>query len=431
MTPSAGAESSRVMPKSVLVIGGGVIGLCVAYYALQKGHRVTVLERHAPDHEGCSLGNAGMVVPSHFVPLAAPGMPALGLRMLLRPDGPFSIHPRLNPALAEWAWKFVRASTAAHVTRAAPALRDLSLASRREFETLAREWGNTFGLVQKGLLMLCRSEHALEEEARLVPQARALGLPAERLTPEEVACLDPGIRMDIAGAVYFPLDCHLSPQQLMAGLAREVQARGGTVCWGTTVTGWRTQGGAVDAVQTDQGDRQADEYVLAGGSWSSDLAGKLGLRLPMQAGKGYSVTLPQPKRLPALCSILTEARVAVTPMGQTLRLGGMMEIGGQDQSPNQRRVQGILDAVPRYFPELSPDDLRGLPVWSGLRPCSPDGLPYLGRFSRYANLSAATGHCMMGVSLAPITGKVLAEVLSDQPPTVSLSPFRPDRYMSC
>lgn len=416
------------MPKSVVVIGGGVIGLCVAYYALQKGHRVTVLERGQPDHDGCSLGNAGMIVPSHFVPLAAPGMPMLGLRMLLRPDSPFSIRPRSEAALADWVWKFLRACTNKHVAQAAPVLRDLSLASRREYEILAQQWGNEFGLVQKGLLMLCRSQHALDEEAALIPQAQALGIPAERLTPEEAARLDPNIRMDIAGAVCFPLDCHLSPQTLMAGLVREVQASGGNICWGTTVTGWQARNGTIDAVLTQGEPQSADEYVLAGGSWSAALVRPLGLRLPMQAGKGYSVTLPQPKRLPAVCSILTEARVAVTPMGQTLRIGGTMEIAGLDGSVCPRRVQGILEAVPRYFPEFASEDLHGLPVWSGLRPCSPDGLPYLGRFSRFSNLSAATGHCMMGVSLAPITGKLLAETLSEEPPSLNLHSFRPDRY---
>ena len=416
------------MSKSILIIGGGVIGLCTAYYAMQKGHRVTVLERGAPDHDGCSTGNAGMVVPSHFVPLAAPGMPALGLRMMLRPDSPFAIRPRLDRELIDWAWKFYRASNKGHVTRAAPLLRDISLASRREFETLAERCGNDFGLVQKGLLMLCKTEHTLEEEAKLVPMAHALDMPAERLTPEGTARLDPGVRMDIAGALYFPQDCHLSPTKFTAGLRLSLEGGGGEICWGTEVTGWRTANGHIEAVQTSRGDVTADEYVLAGGSWSPGLVRDLKLHLPIQAGKGYSVTLPHPTRLPTVCSILAEARVAVTPMGDTLRFGGTMEIAGLDRSISPARVRGLLNAIPRYFPEFGPDDFRDLPVWSGLRPCSPDGLPYVGRFGRYRNLSVAVGHGMMGVSLGPITGKLLSEILSDEAPSIEMSALSPDRY---
>jgi D-amino-acid dehydrogenase len=415
--------------KSILVIGGGVIGLCTAYYALRKGHRVTVVERGPPDHDCCSLGNAGMVVPSHFVPLAAPGMVALGLRMMFNPESPFYIRPRWSKELLGWAWKFYRAATAAHVARSAPLLRDLGLASRRCFEELAELPGHDFGLVKKGLLMLCKTEHTLHEEKKTARAAHQLDLPAEVLTPEDAARLDPAVRMDIAGAVYFPLDCHLSPQRFLAALTRAVEDHGVTVRWSTPVTGWRVAPGRIEAVRTAHGELSADEYVLAGGAWSPEVARGLDVRLPMQAGKGYSITLPRPRRLPSICSILTEARVAVTPMGEALRFGGTMEIVGLDESINPARVRGIVKAVPKYFPEFGPEDFRGLPVWRGLRPCSPDGLPYLGRFGRYANLSVATGHAMMGVSLGPITGKLMAEILSGEKPSVDVAALSPDRYL--
>src|SRR5262249_24424949 len=153
----------------------------------------------------------------------------------------------------------------------------------------------------------------------------------------------------------------------------------------------------------------ADEYVLAAGSWSPGLARGLRLRLPMQPGKGYSITLPQPKRLPALPLNLAEARVAATPMGSTLRFAGTMELAGLDTSLNATRVNAIREAVPRYLPDLGPADFEGVPAWSGLRPCSPDGVPYIGRSGRYSNLCIATGHTMMGVSLGPITGKLVSE----------------------
>ena len=415
-------------PKSVLVVGGGVVGLCVAYYAAQKGHRVTVLERGAPDRDACSFGNAGMVVPSHFVPLAAPGMVGMGLRMLLSPESPFSIRPRANRDLLDWGWRFCRAANAGHVARSAPLLRDLGLASRRCFEELAALPDADFGLVKNGLLMLCKTERTLHEEAEVAEAAHRLGMPADVLTPEQAARLDPGIRMDIAGAVHFPLDCHLNPQALMGVLTRCAEQAGARFCWRTEVTGWRANGGRIDAARTSQGDLAADEFVLAGGAWSPAIARDLGLRLPVQAGKGYSVTLPAHRRLPHLCSILTEARVAVTPMGKGLRFAGTMEITGLDPSVNRNRVNGMFKAIPAYFPEFGPDDFRDAPVWAGLRPCSPDGLPYVGRTGRYANLGIATGHAMMGVSLGPITGKLMAEILSGEPPGIDITALSPDRH---
>lgn len=414
--------------KHVLVVGGGVIGLCTAYYARQEGYDVTVLERGQADHDSCSLGNAGMIVPSHFVPLAAPGMIAYGLRAMWNPESPFAIRPRFDGDLARWGRLFAGAANAGHVARSAPLLRDLNLAGRRCYEDLAARFGDVFGLTKRGLLMLCKTERALHEEAQAAQKACGLGLPATVLTPQETAELDPGVRMDIAGAVHFPQDCHLTPQAFTARLTEALAADGVELRWGTDVTGWRATDGRIEAAQTTQGDMTADEYVLAGGSWSPQTVRGLGLRLPIQAGKGYSITLPQPRQQPRLCSIFTEARVAVTPMGSALRFAGTMEITGLDLSVNRRRVGGILKAIPQYFPDFRPEDFRDLPVWSGLRPCSPDGLPYVGRFGRYANLSAATGHAMMGMSLGPITGRLMADILAGRPTDIDIAALRPDRY---
>lgn len=419
-------------PKSILIIGGGIIGLCTAYYAAQKGHRVTILERGEAGHDCCSLGNAGMIVPSHIVPLAAPGMVAMGLRMMFDPESPFHIRPRFSLKLWDWAWKFCRACNARHVARSAPLLRDLGLASRWCFEQLADLAGNEFGLVKRGLLMLCREETTLHEEKKTVELSNSLGLPAEMLTPKQAAEMEPNLRMTIAGAAYFPQDCHLCPERFFSAIGRRLDEMDVKIRFGTEVIGWRVGDGIIQAVHTMRGDltadETADEYVLAGGSWSPDIVRGLRVSLPMQAGKGYSLTLKSPPRLPSICAILTEARVAVTPMGSSLRFAGTMEIAGLDVSIDPNRVRGITQSIPRYYPDFKPEDFRDVPVWRGLRPCSPDGLPYVGRFGRYRNLSAVTGHAMMGLSLAPITGKLMAEVLSDETPSINLVALSPDRY---
>jgi D-amino-acid dehydrogenase len=414
--------------KSVLIIGGGVIGLCTAYYAARKGHRVTVLDRGTADHLNCSYGNAGFVSPSHFVPLAAPGMVALGLKWMLKPDSPFYIKPRLDWDLLNWCWRFHRAANAAHVARSAPLLRDLNMASRACFEELAAVTGNAFGLEKKGLLCLCRTQHRLEEEARLVEQAQQLGLEARVLTVRQTAALEPNIAMNILGAVYFGDDCHLTPARFMAALKHEVGQLGVVISWSTEATGWRITAGRVEAVLTTQGEFIANEFVICGGSWSPKLVRPLGLRLPMQAGKGYSLTLPTPPKLPAFPAILTEARVAVTPMGGSLRFGGTMEIAGLTREINPVRVQGIIDSVLKYYSDFKPVDFRGIQPWCGLRPCSPDGLPYVGRIRSYSNLSLGTGHAMLGLSLGPISGRLLAEVLSGEKPSIDLQQMNPDRY---
>src|SRR5436190_9181295 len=302
--------------KSVLIIGAGVIGLSTAYYAAARGHRVTIIERGAAGDGGSSAGNAGMIVPSHFIPMAAPGMVALGLKWMWNPESPFYVKPRLSPELLDWGIKFWRASTAARVGRAAPVLRDLHFASRTCFEEIARQ--HDFGLVKKGLLMLCKTPHSLEEESRTAEHARKLGVPAEILDARQTAALDPGVRMDIAGSVYFPKDCHLVPDRFLASLKTEIEKQGGRFLWQTKVNGWVANGNRIEGVQTANGDFAADEYVLCGGSWSPSVARDLRLRIPLQAGKGYSLTLSKPRQLPQICAILTEARVAVTPMNGAL-----------------------------------------------------------------------------------------------------------------
>jgi D-amino-acid dehydrogenase len=416
------------MSKHIVIIGGGVIGLAVAYYAQQRGHRVTVLERGAAGHDSCSLGNAGMIVPSHFTPLAAPGMVALGLKWMWNPESPFYVQPRLDGDLLAWGLKFWRAATPARARAAAPLIRDLSYASRACFEELAAQPGFDFGLEKRGLLMLCQTQHALDEEAQTAAKARALNIPAEVLDAKATAALEPGVRMDIAGAVLFPQDCHLTPQRFLADLQRAVIGAGGEVLFDSEVTGWRCESRKIVAARTARGEIAGDEFVLCGGAWSAELARELRLALPMQAGKGYSLTLPHPRQLPKLCAIFTEARVAVTPMNGTLRFGGTMEIAGLNERINSRRVAGIIKSVPRYYPDFSPDDFASLRPWSGLRPCSPDGLPYLGRTRAYENLCLATGHAMMGLSLGPITGQFIASILSGEKPALDLQLLDPDRY---
>jgi D-amino-acid dehydrogenase len=418
------------MSKKVVIVGAGMAGLCTAYYCAREGFDVTVVDRGEPVRDGASYGNAGMIVPSHFIPLAAPGMVALGLKWMWNPASPFYIKPRFDTELFGWAFKFWKASTAAHVRRTAPLIAELSLASRTCFEELNALPGMDCDFEKRGLVMLCREQHTLEEEGKTAEQARALGVPAEVFDAAATAKLNPGARMNVAGSIYFPLDCHLSPRRFLVSLQGELVRRGVAFRWTTEAKAFRKEGGKVRAVQVEGGQEiLADEFVLCGGTWAPDLVADLGLRLPMQAGKGYSLTLEKPHHQLTTPSILTEARVAVTPMGDTLRVGGTMEVAGRDLGINPVRVRGIVDSFCRYFPDYEPKDFAEVKPWAGLRPCSPDGMPYIGRTQKFSNLCVAAGHAMMGLSLGPITGKLIADTLSGRPiAAAKAAVLSPDRY---
>lgn len=412
------------MSKQVTILGAGVIGLSTALYCARRGMKVTVIEKKSRQRDGCSFGNAGMIVPSHFIPLAAPGMVKLGLKWMWNPESPFYIKPRLNADLISWGLHFWKAATKGRVDAAAPVLRDLSLLSRQCYE----EIGLDFGLVKKGLLMLCKKQHTLDEEAHMAMMANRLGIPAEVLDAKATAALDPAVTMDVCGSVFFPKDCHLAPGSFIAAVEAELIKRGVEMLWETEVSGFEVEGGTLKAVKTSMGPVEGQEMVLCSGVWSAEMAKGLDLKLPMQAGKGYSLTLTNPKQLPELCSICTEARLAVTPMEGALRVGGTMEMAGTDESITPRRVRGITRAFPDYFPAFSASDFAEVQPWSGLRPVSPDGMPYLGRTQRWKNLTIATGHAMMGLSLAPATGKIIADMLCGGQPSVALDLMSPDRF---
>ncbi len=283
------------MSKHVLIIGAGVVGMFTAHYLLRRGFRVTIVDRSSPADQGCSFGNAGYVCPSHIIPLAAPGMAGTALRMMLNPASSFYVKPRLDADLFSWSWKFFRSATASHVERSAPLLRDLNVASRACYEELAALPGNDIEMKHDGLLMLCKSARAMEHEVKLAGRANAIGVEARVLDARQTAELEPATRLDILGSVYFPGDCHITPGKLMACLRARVEEAGATICWNTELTGFGTNGRSITSARIAFGEIPADEFVLAAGSWSPLVARGLGLKLPVQAGKGYSLTLANPR----------------------------------------------------------------------------------------------------------------------------------------
>ena len=412
--------------KKIAIIGGGVVGLSSAYYLSGLGYQVTVVSDD-DKNAGCSYGNAGMIVPSHFIPLAAPGMVMMGLKWLLKPDSPFYIKPRFNKDLMSWGWKFYKAATPAHVQRAMHVLKEMNMVSRSLYLQLAEQESLDFSLQTKGLFMLCKTRHALKEESAVAAHARQLGMKAETLSGEELMSMDKGVEMDVEGGVYFPMDACFVPGLFMTGMRSLLEKRGVSFV-SERVTGFDMRGSRMTTVQTSNNLIRADEFIVAAGAWSSELLKTLKVNIPMQGGKGYSIMVEQPAVYPGICALLSEARVSVTPMNGAVRFGGTMELNGIDRTVNRKRVGGIYKSIPSYYPQFESTNFLKSDVWVGLRPCSPDGLPYVGKFKHYDNLIAATGHSMMGMSLGPVTGKLVAQIVSGQKPDIDIALLNPDRY---
>lgn len=408
------------------IIGGGIIGLSSAYYLQKSGHDVTIIDQ-SNLADGCSHGNAGMIVPSHLIPLAAPGMVSKGIRWMFNSSSPFYVKPRLNADLIKWGFQFYKNANQNHVEKSAPALKELSLLSKAMCQQLSKELPD-FGFHERGLLMLYKTAAAEHEEQETAHFANRLGIEAKNLSAQEVQQLEPHVKVEVRGGVYFPGDAHLTPQELMKGLIQFLKEKEVAFEINTEVTGFEIDGGKIKIIHTDKKDFSFDEIIIATGSWSGMVAKKLNFNLPMQAGKGYSITLPDVEKNVWIPSILVEARVAVTPMGNSLRLGGTMEITGVDHSINMKRVKGIVDSIPNYYPEMKVATPSVEKIWHGLRPCSPDGLPYIGRAKKYKNLILATGHSMLGMSLGPGTGKLISEIVNEEKLNVNLSMFNPERF---
>jgi len=415
------------MANKVIIIGGGIIGLSSAYYLHLLGWDVTILEKDTID-DNCSFGNAGMIVPSHFVPLAAPGMVQQGIRWMFDSKSPFYVRPSLNWDLISWGLKFLKAANKQHLEKSAVPLRDLSLLSKQLYLDLAKQDHFDFDLQDNGILMLYKTQKAGDEEVHLAEKARELGLDVVPLSAAQTQALQPEMQLDIAGSVHYRCDAHLTPNTLMRQLTKYLEGAGVKIHRNTEVTKIEKHDGRVIKVFSGAQSWDADNVVIAGGSWSPEIAKLAGMNLPMMAGKGYSFMFDEPAKRMHIAALLMEARVSVTPMGNQIRFGGTMEIGPINHKINMNRVQGIVESIPKYFPDFKPALPTEKNIWHGFRPCSPDGLPYIGRVKGLDNLVIAGGHGMMGLSLGPATGKIVSEILAETKTSMPIGPFAADRY---
>ena len=420
-------NQSSTTKGNVTIIGAGIIGLCSAYYLTKEGYKVTLLEQ-GDLINNCSSGNAGMIVPSHFVPLAAPGMISKGIKWMFDSKSPFYVKPSLNPKLISWGLKFWKYSNQKHVDKVAERLRDLHLLSKELYHELANEPDLNFGLEKKGILMLYKNQATGEEEIHLAKKAQQLGLDVAILNAKETQDLELDTKLDILGSVHYRCDAHLYPNDLVKQLVRYLKAKHVAIVTDCKVVGLETANGEIKTIPTTKGNFTGDTVVMTGGAWLPELAGKANLNIPVMPGKGYSFMVDPNAHQIQHPSLLLEARVAVTPMNGQIRFGGTMEIAPMNNKVNMNRVQGIVNAIPNYYPDYQVQVPKVDQIWYGFRPCSPDGLPYIGYSKGLRNLIVAGGHGMMGVSLAPITGKLVTQLIKGEQLATDISIYNADRF---
>ncbi|RZK40686.1 MAG: FAD-dependent oxidoreductase [Pedobacter sp.] len=410
----------------VVIIGGGIVGLSSAYYLQKKGFQVTVLDK-GDITDNCSFGNAGMIVPSHFIPLAAPGMISQGIRWMFNSKSPFYVRPSLNSNLIGWGLKFMKHANEKHLAYSAEPLRDLSLLSKKLYEDLANEPDFDFELTNNGILAFYKTEKAAEEESHLAEKAKTLGLDMAVLSAAECKALQPDLNLDVLGAVHYRCDAHLYPGKLMNALLQYLKANGVNIVYGKEVSKIDTEGDKITKVFAGSAAWEADQFILATGSWSPAVAKMADLKISLMPGKGYSFMEKEPLSRMSIPALLCEARVAITPMNGSIRYGGTMELDKINNRVNMQRVKGIVESVPKYFPDLNPALPDEKNIWFGFRPSSPDGLPYIGRSGKRKNLIIATGHGMMGLSLGPATGLLVSQIAAEEKTEMDILAFDAER----
>lgn len=411
--------------KKVIVIGGGIIGLCSAYYLSKEGCEVTVIDQSTMDF-GASYVNAGYLTPSHIIPLAAPGAMKQGLKWMFNPASPLFIKPRLEASFLQWVWAFNKSCSEKNVKNSIIPIKDINLLSIDLFSEIKREENFGFQLEHKGLLMLCQTEKALHHEVEVAYLAAKEGLEVSVLNTDEIQKLQPNTLINAVGAVHFKCDWHTTPQVFMDELKSFLKEKGVHFLKNEKVIHLKVDGKTIKQLVTENKSLLADEFVLAAGSWSHLLSKQLGIKIPLEAGKGYRINTERETGI-TIPAILTEARVAVTPMDGFTRFAGTMELAGIHHKINPVRVEAIAKATQKYYPNISLTSEEKAHAACGLRPVSPDGKPYIGKSSKCENLTIATGHAMMGWSMGPATGKLVSEVILEKKLSMDIEAFHPDR----
>lgn len=442
---------STAQTKTAIVVGGGLIGAASAYYLSRSGWQVTIVEQNQFG-KGCSHGNCGFVSPSHVLPLAVPGAAKMALKSLFKRNSPFKIRPRFDLSLWSWLWRFQRRCNPRDVVESAAGIHALLLSSRKLYDQLFADESFDCEWQKLGLLFVFRTLGALEKhiaadervEQQLMNGKSAGGnghadpaaetvealfpnLQTKRFDSKSLLELEPALKPGLAGALLYEYDAHLRPDRLMSSWRTVLEKRGVQIregCHVEAITG--DSGGTARSLTSSQGQLRADKFVFALGAWTPMLNRHLGCKIPIQPGKGYSMTMPRPAICPKYPMLLEEDRVAVTPMLSGYRLGSTMEFAGYDPRVNPKRLELLRVGASRYLQEPYCEPV--LEKWCGWRPMTYDSRPIIDRSPAWQNVWIAAGHNMLGLSMSPATGRLVAEMINDQPPHVDAKPYSATRF---
>ena len=406
-----------------VVIGGGVIGAFTAYYLRQTGRQVTIIDRRTFG-AACSHGNCGYVSPSHVLPLCRPGQLANGLKGLISSKHALRIRPQLSLTFWRWMLEFARNCNEQQMLRSAAARHTLLQSAARlyreviEQEELQVEW------TTDGLMFVFRDSHEFEQYRKINELLTdQFGVPADPIEgSDELVRLEPALKPGLAGAWLYRGDAHLRPDKLMSELKRILVQSGVTILDGRECRAFLGSGESATSVATDTEPVAGQEFIVCTGAWTPMLNSELGCRIPVQPGKGYSITMPRPANCPRYPMILEECHVAITPFADGYRVGSTMEFAGYDDSLNRTRLNYLLTGASQYLQTPTAEPVEE--EWCGWRPMTTDGLPYLDRSPRYRNVWVAAGHNMLGISMAPATGRLMMELITDQTPHIDPQPYR-------
>ncbi|MCY3840299.1 MAG: FAD-dependent oxidoreductase [Gammaproteobacteria bacterium] len=414
------------MAEHVVVVGAGIVGIACAHYLAESGYAVTVIDQGRIGG-GCSHGNAGHICASHVLPLNEPGNLRAALLSLVNPRAPFRVKPQWRQELLRWFWEFARRCNHRHALSAGRAMKSVLDASAREYEALFQAGGLDAGWQPLGLLYVLRTRRGMERFAAQDAMLRdAFGVGATRLEGSELVEFDQALRPGLAGGFHYDGDAFLRPDALTTNWARRLKERGVRFEEDRRLLCVETGGGKVARLVTDAGEETADHYVFALGAWSAELAADLGCPIPVEPGKGYSITTDRPRNCPRHALLFVEHRLAATPFEDGFRLGSMMEFAGFDATIPPRRIRQLVDSAKHYLDEPTGD--RVLETWSGWRPMTWDSLPVIGRVPGLGNAVLATGHHMLGMTLAPATGRLVAEIIGERSTRFDPAPFSPARF---
>jgi D-amino-acid dehydrogenase len=411
----------------VTIIGGGIIGLSCAYYLQKEGNEVTVIDS-GEIIKGCSFGNLGYISPSHFIPLATPGIVTQGIKWMFDSSSPFYIRPRLNWDLIRWGLTFYKSANNKTLYQNTPHLNNLLQLSRQLLNDFKTDFGDTFSFTENGCWMLYKNEKTGDHEKHMAEQANKFGLKTISCNSAQVQQYEKEVEVNIAGGVLYLDDCYVDPAKLMQVLYQHLKTKGVVFKLNTKVSGFEKSEKKITAVITDTEKLISDEIIVANGSLIPEISKLLNIKILLQPGKGYSFSYAQLQKNLTYPSILVDDRVATTPYDRALRIGGTMELNGHNDKILPKRVTSIYQAFKKYYPDMNIEPPSLQKTWFGYRPVTPDGIPYIGRHTNFDNLCYAGGHAMLGVSAATGTGKLISEVINNKKTTIGIEAFNPQRF---